>query len=172
VNLSPYWSDGTVSLHLGDCLEVLAEMEAGSVDAVVTDPPAGIAFMDREWDDFRRARNSADAGRDNVFGRTSARGPEYGRGDRAQFVRMLTERMTEAYRVLKPGGHALVWAIPRTSHWTAWALEDAGFDIRDCVLHLFGSGFAKGRDLHRLDILPEVEQQLREQGVTGEITWR
>ena len=134
----PYYADDLVTLYLGDCLEVLREMEADSVDAIVTDPPAGIAFMDREWDDFRRARNPADAGRDNVFGRTSARGPEYGRRDRRQFTDWLTERMTEAYRVLKPGGHALVWSIPRTSHWTAWALEDAGFDIRDCVLHLFG----------------------------------
>jgi len=145
----PYYADDLVTLHLGDCLEVLRTMESDSIDAIVTDPPAGIAFMDREWDDFRRARNPADTGRDNVFGRTSARGPEYGRGDRRAFVNMLTERMAEAYRVLKPGGHALVWSIPRTSHWTAWALEDAGFDIRDCILHLFGSGFPKSLDVAR-----------------------
>ena len=145
----PYWADEDVTLHLGDCLDVLRTLEADSIDAIVTDPPAGIAFMDREWDDFRRARNPADAGRDNVFGRTSAHGPEYGRRDRGQFVQMLTERMAEAYRVLKPGGHALVWSIPRTSHWTAWALEDAGFDVRDCVLHLFGSGFPKSLDVSK-----------------------
>src|ERR1035441_1419919 len=136
--IAPYWADGDVTLHLGDCLDVLRTLEADSIDAIVTDPPAGIAFMDREWDDFRRARNPADAGRDNVFGRTSARGPEYGRRDRRAFVDMLTERLAEAYGVLKPGGHALIWSIPRTSHWTAWAIEDAGFDVRDCVLHLFG----------------------------------
>ena len=147
----PYWAseDGNVILHLGDCLDVLRTLEPDSIDAIVTDPPAGIAFMDREWDDFRRARNPADAGRDNVFGRTSAHGPEYGRRDRGQFVDFLTARMTEAYRVLKPGGHALVWSIPRTSHWTAWAIEDAGFDVRDCVLHLFGSGFPKSRDVSK-----------------------
>jgi hypothetical protein len=147
----PYWSseDGDVVLYLGDCLDVLRTLEADSVDAIVTDPPAGIAFMDREWDDFRRARNPADAGRDNVFGRTSARGPEYGRRDRGQFVDWLTERMSEALRVLKPGGHLLVWSIPRTSHWTAWALEDAGLEIRDCILHLFGSGFPKSLDVSK-----------------------
>ena len=68
-----------------------ASHSADSIDAIVTDPPAGIAFMDREWDAFRRARNPADAGRDSVFGRTSAHGPEYGRRDRGQFVQMLTE---------------------------------------------------------------------------------
>ena len=67
--------------------------------------------------------------------------------------------MTEAYRVLKPGGHALVWSIPRTSHWTAWALEDAGFDIRDCVLHLFGSGFPKSLDVSKaIDKRPGVSR--------------
>ena len=50
VSLSPYWADDQVTLHLGDCLEVLAEMEAGSVNAIVTDPPYGLEFMGREWD--------------------------------------------------------------------------------------------------------------------------
>jgi DNA methylase len=117
----PYWSDGVVTLHLGDCLTVLRTLEADSVDAIVTDPPAAIAFMGREWDGSR--------------------------GGRRQWVAWLSERMAEAYRVLKPGGHALVWSIPRTSHWTAWAIEDAGFDVRDCVLHLFGSGFPKSHNV-------------------------
>lgn len=39
--LEPYWADETVVLHLGDCIDVLAEMEAGSVDAICTDPFAG-----------------------------------------------------------------------------------------------------------------------------------
>jgi hypothetical protein len=55
--------------------------------------------------------------------------------------------MVECLRVLKPGGHALVWALPRTSHWTATAIEDAGFEIRDVVLHLFGTGFPKSRGM-------------------------
>lgn len=136
-------SDMKSEIIHGDCLEVMRKFPDNCFDSVVTDPPAGIAFMSREWDDFRRARNPADAGRDNVFGRTSRHGPEYGRGEREAFTWWLTERMTEVVRVLKPGGHALVWSIPRTSHWTAWALEDAGFEIRDCILHIFGSGFPK-----------------------------
>jgi site-specific DNA-methyltransferase (adenine-specific) len=51
--------------------------------------------------------------------------------------------MREALRVLKPGAHGLVWAIPRRSSWTALALEDAGFEIRDCIHHYFLSGFPK-----------------------------
>lgn len=58
-------------LH-GDCLEVLRTFEDDSVDAMVTDPPAGIGFMGKGWDDFRRSRNPNDAGRDSVFGHTAA----------------------------------------------------------------------------------------------------
>ena len=66
------------------------------------------------------------------------------RGGRGCWVGWLsTSIMREALRVLKPGAHALVWAIARRSHWTAWALEDAGFEIRDCIHHYFLSGFPK-----------------------------
>lgn len=80
---APYYSDDLVTLHLGDCLDVLAGMEPCSVDAVVCDPPYGLEFMGREWDGadgFRRSLNAADAGRDSVFGRTSRTSPEYKTG--------------------------------------------------------------------------------------------
>jgi site-specific DNA-methyltransferase (adenine-specific) len=57
--------------------------------------------------------------------------------------------MSECKRVMKPGAHGLVWALPRTSHWTATALEEAGFEIRDVVTHLFGSGFPKSLDVSK-----------------------
>lgn len=98
-----------IQVHHGDCLDVMRTMPDASISAVITDPPAAIAFMGREWDKDR--------------------------GGRTQWVAWLSERMREAHRLLKPGGHALVWALPRTSHWTAWALEDAGFEIRDCIIH-------------------------------------
>lgn len=55
----------------------------------------------------------------------------------------------ECLRVLKPGSHGLVWALPRTSHHTAMALEQAGFEIRDVVVHLFGTGFPKSHDVSK-----------------------
>lgn len=108
-------------VYHGDCLAVMREMEPTSVDAVVTDPPAGIAFMGRKWDTFTRD----------------------------QFLRFLTERLAECLRLLKPGGHALVWALPRTSHWTGAALEEAGFEVRDVITHHFGSGFPKSLDVSK-----------------------
>jgi len=107
----------------GDALDVLRTLDAESVDALVTDPPAGIGFMGKGWDGDK--------------------------GGRTQWVAWLAEIAREALRVLKPGAHGLVWALPRTSHWTATALEDAGFEIRDVGVHLFGTGFPKSLDVSK-----------------------
>ena len=57
------------------------------------------------------------------------------------------ELWKECLRVLKPGGHMLVAGIGRTHHRVMVAIEDSGFEIRDCIYHLFGSGFPKSRNL-------------------------
>lgn len=71
------------------------------------------------------------------------------KGGRDEWIKWLSEVMKECLRVLKPGAHALVWSIPRTSHWTTTAIENAGFEIRDVVTHLFGSGFPKSHDISK-----------------------
>lgn len=106
-----------------DCLKHLNTMPENTVDSLITDPPAGISFMGKEWD-------SAKGGRD-------------------RWIAWMTEVMRECLRVMKPGSHGLVWAIPRTSHWTATALEDAGFEVRDVITHLFGQGFPKSLDISK-----------------------
>jgi site-specific DNA-methyltransferase (adenine-specific) len=132
----------------GDCIAVMAELDEASVDAVVTDPPYGLEFMGKEWDGangFRRSLNPADAGRDDPFGRASARGPEYRAG--RLFQAWSTSWATEALRVLKPGGHLLSFGGTRTYHRLTCALEDAGFEVRDCIAWLYGSGFPKSHNL-------------------------
>lgn len=164
-SLTPFSDEDGITLFMGDCLDVLPLLPENSIDALVTDPPAGISFMSKHWDDFRRASNQADVDRDNVFGRTSSRGPEYGRSPRAAFVDAMTLIFRECLRVMKPGAHGLVWSIPRTSHWTAWALEDAGFTVRDRVSHLFGAGFPKSLSVSKaLDAALGVERE-----VVGEV---
>jgi site-specific DNA-methyltransferase (adenine-specific) len=67
----------------GDSLLVLPTLPADSFHAIVTDPPYGLEFMGKEWDGsdgFRRSLNAADAGRDDVFGRTSQKAPEFKTG--------------------------------------------------------------------------------------------
>jgi DNA modification methylase len=56
---------------------------------------------------------------------------------------------TEALRVLKPGGHLLAFGGTRTHHRLACAIEDAGFEIRDCLVWMYGSGFPKSLDVSK-----------------------
>jgi len=59
------------------------------------------------------------------------------------------EVWTEALRVLKPGGHLLAFSGSRTYHRMAVAIEDAGFQIRDQIMWLYGSGFPKSMDVSK-----------------------
>ena len=111
------------TLHHGDCLKVLKTLPSCSVDAIVTDPPAGIAFMGREWDTDK--------------------------GGRDAWIAWMQSIAQECLRVIKPGGHALVWALPRTSHWTGMAWENSGWEPRDKVVHLFGTGFPKSLNVSK-----------------------
>lgn len=106
-----------------------------SVDALVTDPPAGIGFMGLDWD----------AGRLSMLDWSS----------------WLAETLAPSFRALKPGAHGLVWALPRTSHWTALALEDAGFEVRDVHHHLFGTGFPKSLTSASAEIPPGTGTALK-----------
>lgn len=107
----------TARIVRGDALDILRCLPNESADSVVTDPPSGIGFMGKEWDSNK--------------------------GGRDQWVAWLATIMFECRRILKPGGHSLTWALPRTSHWTGFAIENAGFEIRDRVTHLFGEGMPK-----------------------------
>ena len=53
----------------------------------------------------------------------------------------------EAFRVLKPGGHLLAFGATRTYHRMAIAIEDAGFEIRDSIHWIYGTGFPKSLDV-------------------------
>ena len=110
-----------IELLNGDSLQILKSRPDNSADSIVCDPPAGIGFMEQEWDTNK--------------------------GGRLQWIAWLAAVMAEALRVLKPGGHALIWALPKTSHWTMTALEEAGFEIRDVIMHVFGQGMPHGPNI-------------------------
>src|SRR5574343_945410 len=59
------------------------------------------------------------------------------------------EVWAECLRVLKPGGHLLAFAGTRTQHRMAVRIEDAGFEIRDMIAWLYGSGFPKSLDVSK-----------------------
>jgi DNA modification methylase len=146
-------------LHLGDCLETLRTLPDNSVDSVVTDPPYGIRFMGKSWDGadiearaaYRAGKPSKDAacGQNGGHRSVAAEAGKYdltANGMRA-FQAFTFEWATECLRVLKPGGHLLSFAAARTYHHMAVGIEMAGFEIRDQIMWVFGSGFPKSHNL-------------------------
>lgn len=189
--MSVHYADATVTLHHGDCLDVLRSLPDASVDSVVTDPPYGLGFMGKEWDkptlraDFtacvecgnddptegwlvcsdcleklgdaapKRPVVPAHGGRD-MLGHVSknwndkgthSRG--YADNDNAAFQKWCKQWAAECLRVLKPGGHLLAFGGTRTWHRLAVAVEDAGFEVRDSIAWLYGSGFPKSLDVSK-----------------------
>lgn len=150
---------------IGDCLDVLPTLVADSLDACVTDPPYGIGFMGKEWDTFKpgivkEARllvKSEPIVSDNPNLNGRRRSPavsvsqiEYDRGLEGQRgFQSWTERWArEVMRVLKPGAHLLICGAPRSYHRMVSGIEDAGFEIRDCIMWVFSQGFPKSHNLH------------------------
>lgn len=74
----------------------------------------------------------------------------------------------EAYRVLKPGGHLLAFAGTRTYHRMASGVEDAGFEIRDCIAWMYGSGFPKSLDVSKaIDKAAGAEREVTREVIAG-----
>lgn len=156
----PYFERGPAQLWHGDCIDVMRELPERSVDAIVTDPPYGIGFMGHQWDqpgDFgpiraggRPTPHARGRGKQVDLGRPDAM--EAGRYDQSRAAHHVFQAWceawaTEAFRVLKPGGHLLAFGGARTFHRLAAGIEDAGFEIRDSIVWLYGSGFPKSRNL-------------------------
>lgn len=109
------------TVYYGDALLTLPLLADASVDAVVTDPPYALGFMGRAWD-------------------THTPGG---------FQHWCELWAAECLRVLKPGGHLLAFGGTRTYHRLTAGIEDAGFEIRDSLHWLYGSGFPKSHDISK-----------------------
>lgn len=112
-----------VTAFCRDYAEKIARGEAERFHAVLCDPPAGIEFMSATWDQDH--------------------------GGRDEWIEQMRGAFASVRACLLPGAHGFVWALPRTAHWTMTALEDAGFEIRDVVSALFGSGFPKSANVSK-----------------------
>lgn len=130
--------------------ERLRELADNSVDAVVTDPPYHLASIVKRFGSPSAAPlNNADvkAGRWGPYHRTSSgfMGQTWDGGD----IAFLPETWAEVFRVLKPGGHLVAFGAPRNYHRLAVAIEDSGFELRDLIAWLYGSGFPKNHRTER-----------------------
>ena len=122
-----------------------------SVHAVVTDPPYGINFMGKAWDAPGGMLGQMATGDEQrgayAYGGSHSRG--YADNDNAAFGAWCETWLTECLRVLKPGGHLLAFGGTRTWHRLACAVEDTGFEVRDSIAWLYGSGFPKSLDVSK-----------------------
>jgi DNA modification methylase len=134
-----------VRVEHGDSRDVLKSIATGSIDACVTDPPYSLVSIQKR---FGKAGSApAQEGRDGLYRRAAAgfMGKQWDTGETAfdpAFWR-------EVCRVLKPGAHVVAFSGTRTYHRMACAIEDAGFEIRDQIGWLYGSGFPKSHDVSK-----------------------
>lgn len=105
-----------------ESLAFMAQLPSDCVDAVVTDPPYGIAFVGESWDGGTGSRQLATGPGFQTFCRAWA---------------------GQVHRILKPGGHLVAFGASRTAHRLTSGIEDAGLEIRDGILWLYSSGTPK-----------------------------
>ena len=132
-----------MKLLLGDCLSKLKELEDNSVDSIVTDPPYGLSFMGKDWDTVKATRET----QSQVVKGLGAGMKMTTLADNIEFEKWVTEWSMECIRVLKPGGYMLAFGGSRMYHRLASGVENAGFEIRDQMMWIYGSGFPKSRDI-------------------------
>jgi DNA modification methylase len=139
---APYYQDDTVRLFHGDCLDVLTELPDASVDAVVTDPPYGLANTDPAHvvDTIHRWTNGE---RDYIPTGAGFMGKAWD-----AFVPPVAV-WDDCLRILKPGGHLLAFAGSRTFDLMTLAIRMAGFEVRDSIAYLYGAGFPKSLNPYR-----------------------
>ena len=148
-----------IKLHLGDCLELLKGIPDDSIDAVVTDPPYGlsappdIAVVLQAW-------LAGEAYEHTGTGFMGAAWDSFVPGPRV---------WREVFRVLKPGGHAVVFAGTRTVDLMGISVRLGGFEVRDMGAWTYWSGFPKSLDLSKaMDRLAGAERE--DTGVVSSVT--
>lgn len=147
--------DGRVTLHNGDCLDVLKTIADASIDSIVTDPPYHLTSEKKGGTGVASLNPNSPAGRARIG--TGFMGKAWDGGD----IAFRPELWAEVLRVLKPGGHCAAFSGTRTYHRMACAIEDAGFEIRDQLAWVYGQGFPKSMDVSKaIDRAAEAEREV------------
>lgn len=149
---------GRVTVHAGNCIDVLAALPEASVDSVVTDPPyhlTGISKPRKDLDNYNGGRGNPYARRQSAM--KGFMGKTWDGGQIAHDP----ATWAAVARVMKPGAHLVAFHAPKNWHRQAAAIEDAGLEIRDNILWLFGAGFPKSHNIGKaLDRMNGAEREV------------
>jgi site-specific DNA-methyltransferase (adenine-specific) len=134
----PVYTKRNATLYRGDCLDALKSMPDASVDSIVTDPPYGLSTPP---DPLAMLHGWLEHGYYAVKAKKGFMGKTWD----AFVPQPVVWR--ECFRVLKPGGHLLAFAGTRTHDLMGLSIRLAGFEIRDTIMWVYGSGFPKSHNL-------------------------
>ena len=132
----------TIRLLLGDSFKRIAELEPGSIIAVVTDPPYGISFMGKTWDSPELTSTDTEEG-----GEGEDEAPAPTAGELHTFGEWARGWLKLCYEKLPPGGVVKVFGATRTFHRMTAAMEKVGFEGLHLEAWVQGQGFPKSLDL-------------------------
>jgi DNA modification methylase len=145
-------------IYHGNNLDILRTFEDNSIDSIVTDPPYGLG---KEPNAVEVLQSWITVGYHEIKGK-GFMGKEWD-----SFVPQPIF-WKECLRVLKPGGHLLSFAGTRTYDWVVMGLRIAGFEIRDLIAWVYGSGFPKSHDISKaIDKVMGAERKVVGKGVSG-----
>ena len=141
-------------------IRAMRKFPDNSIDSILTDPPYGLGFMGKEWDTFNRLYikeylyqkpNHKDKRnrKDSAYRTKGGGAGSYDFSRNKDFQKWFTRWAKECLRVAKPGAFLLCFGGTRTFHRLTCAIEDAGWQIRDCLMWLYGSGFPKSLDISK-----------------------
>ena len=135
----------------GDCIEEMKKLPDNSVDAVITDPPYHLMSIVKRFGNSKAHNTPAmETKEGGVWARKAGgfMGKTWdGVGGDGIPIAYNVKLWKECLRVVKPGGFLLAFGGTRTYHRMASGVEDAGFEIRDCIQWLYGSGFPKSLNI-------------------------
>lgn len=129
----------------GDCREVLRQFPDDHFDSCVTDPPYELTGGKKGGSGEASLNLDSPAGRSRI----STGGGFMGKEWDSTGVAFDPATWREVFRVLRPGAHLAAFGGTRTYHRMAVAIEDAGFEIRDSLHWVYGSGFPKSLDVSK-----------------------
>ena len=143
-----------------DALKLLPQLEADSIDIVLTDPPYFLDKLDNNWNYEQVSQKN-----NQQSVKSLPAGMKFDRKQGKRFYSWYLDISEEIFRVLKPGGFFFSFSSPRLYHRMASAVDDAGFEIRDSFIWLYTQNQVKAMGVEhfikKIDVSDTTKEKIR-----------